>query len=100
MVSKHIEVLGECASDRAQEAQCPVPLLFLHWTFQVALEVNKSESRSTVSESLRPHGILQARMTGVGSLSLLQGIFPNPGIEPRSPALQADSLPTKLSAKP
>ena len=26
--------------------------------------------------------------TGVGSLSLLQGDLPNPGIEPRSPALQ------------
>ena len=77
--------------------------------------------------------------TGVGSLSLLQGIFPtqgsnpvlphcrqvlyklshkeaqeywsgqpipspgdlpNPGIEPESPALQADSLPTELSGKP
>ena len=36
----------------------------------------------------------------VGSLSLLQGIFPNPGIEPRSPALQADSLTTELSGKP
>ena len=35
------------------------------------------------------HGILQA------SLSLLQGIFPNPGIEPRSPSLQVDSLPTE-----
>ena len=38
--------------------------------------------------------------TGVGSLSLLQGIFPNPEIEPRSPALQADSLPTELPGKP
>ena len=60
--------------------------------------------------------------TGVGSLSLLQGIFPtqgsNPGllhfrhilyqlshkgsprIEPGSPALQTDSLPTELSGKP
>ena len=38
--------------------------------------------------------------TGVGSLSLLQGNLPNPGIEPRSPALQADSLPTELSGKP
>ena len=28
---------------------------------------------------------------GVGSLSLLQGDFPDPGIEPGSPALQADS---------
>ena len=26
--------------------------------------------------------------------------FPNPGIEPGSPALQADSLPTELSGKP
>ena len=43
------------------------------------------------------HGILQARIqnTGVGSLSLLQGKLPNPGIESRSPALQADSLPAE-----
>ena len=38
--------------------------------------------------------------TGVGSLSLLQGIFPNPGIEPRSLALQADSLPPEPQGKP
>ena len=30
--------------------------------------------------------------TGVGSLSLLQGIFPAQGLNPGSPALQADSL--------
>ena len=29
---------------------------------------------------------------GVGCHFLLQGIFPDPGIKPRSPALQADSL--------
>ena len=47
------------------------------------------------------HGILQARQnTGVGSLSLLQGNLPNPGIEPRSPALQEDSLPAELWGKP
>ena len=34
----------------------------------------------------------------MGSLSLLQGNLPDLGIEPRSPALQADSLPTELSA--
>ena len=38
--------------------------------------------------------------TGVGSLTLLLGNLPNPGIEPVSPALQADSLPTELSGKP
>jgi len=26
--------------------------------------------------------------------------LPNPGIKPRSPTLQADSLPTELSGKP
>ena len=42
--------------------------------------------------------------TGMGSLSLLQGIFPtqgsNPGIEPRSPALRVDSLPAEPQGKP
>ena len=38
--------------------------------------------------------------TGVGSLSLLQGYLPDPGIELGSPALQADSLPAELSEKP
>ena len=41
----------------------------------------KSESRSTVFDSLRPHGVYgpwnsPGQITGVGSLSLLQGIFP------------------------
>ena len=38
--------------------------------------------------------------TRVCSLSLLQGNLPNPGIEPRSPALQADSLPAEPQGKP
>ena len=32
---------------------------------------------------------------GVGSLSLLQGDLPNPGIELRSPSLRADCLPAE-----
>ena len=35
------------------------------------------------------------KRTGVGSHSRLQGDFPNPGIKPESPALQADSLPSE-----
>ena len=34
--------------------------------------------------------------TGVGCHALLQGNLPNPGIEPRSPELQAHSLPFEL----
>ena len=38
--------------------------------------------------------------TGVGSLSLLQQIFPTQESNLGSPALQADSLPTELSGEP
>ena len=38
--------------------------------------------------------------TGVHRFSLLLRELPDPGIEPGSPALQADSLPTELSGKP
>ena len=53
------------------------------------LRIFESESRSVVSDSLRPHGLYSpwnspGQNTGVGSLSLLQGIFatqgPNPGL--------------------
>ena len=37
--------------------------------------------------------------TGVGSLSLLQGIFQTTGIELGSPVLQADSLPAELESE-
>ena len=45
------------------------------------------------------HGILQARILEWVAFPS-PGDLPNPGIEPRSPALQADSLPTELSGKP
>ena len=38
------------------------------------------------------HGVFPGKNTGVGSHSLLQGIFPTEGLEAGSPALQADSL--------
>ena len=37
--------------------------------------------------------------TGVGSHSLLQGIYPDTGIKPRFPALPADSLPSEPPGK-
>ena len=48
------------------------------------------------------HGILQARILEwvAISSSLLQGDLPNPGIKPRSPALQVNSLPSEPAEKP
>ena len=46
------------------------------------------------------HGDSPGKNTGVGCYALFQGIFPNPGIKPRSPTLQADSLPPEPPGKP
>ena len=35
------------------------------------------------------------KKTGLGCLALLQRDLPNPGTEPRSPALEEDSLPSE-----
>ena len=53
-------------------------------------EISESESHSVVSDSLRPHRLCSPRNspgqnTGVGSLSLLWGIFPTQGLNPGLP---------------
>ena len=45
------------------------------------------------------HGILQARMLEWVAFPFSRGLL-IPGIKPRSPALQADSLPAKPQGKP
>ena len=66
-----------------------------------------------MSNSSQPHGLQPARLlcpwdfpskiTGVGCHALLQGIVPDQGMEPMSPAspaLQVDSLSTEPPGKP
>ena len=58
-----------------------------------------------MSYSLQPHGLNSSwnspgQNTGVGSLSLLQGNIPGPGIKLRSPILQANSLQAEPQGKP
>ena len=52
-----------------------------------------------MSDSLRPHGLIAHQPTGILQARILEwvagpspGDLPNPGIKPRSPALQADFL--------
>ena len=80
------------------------PLLRIH-AYSAPPTMSSRESLSVMSDSLWPRGLYSpwnplGQNSGVGSLSLLLGIFPNPEIEPRSPALQADSLPAKSQGKP
>ena len=59
-----------------------------------------------MSDSLRPHRLYSpwnspGKNTGVGGLSIPSPEdFSDPGIKPRSPALQADSLPSEPPGKP
>ena len=48
------------------------------------------------ADSLLSNLLGKTKNTGVGSLSLLQGDLPDPGIEP---ALQVNSLPAELPGK-
>ena len=50
----------------------------------------KPRSPALQADSLPAEPPGKPKNTGVGSLSLLQGILTNPGIEPGSPVLQAD----------
>ena len=67
-------------------------------------------SHSVVCDSLRYHGLQPARLVypwGFSSQEYWSGLpcppsghLPNPGIEPRSPTLQVDSLPSEPPRKP
>ena len=63
---------------------------FISFSFSCWIMKGWSESRSVVSDSLRPHGLYSpwncpGQNTGVGNLSLLQGIFPTQGSNPGLP---------------
>ena len=63
-------------------------LLHLGWIlYQLSYQGRVNESRSVLSDSLQPHGLYSpgnspGQNTGVGSRSLLQGIFPTQGLNP------------------
>ena len=60
------------------------------WAHTYTEYVCESESHSVMSDSLLPHGLYSpwnspGKNTGVGSLSLFQGIFPTQGLNPGLP---------------
>ena len=57
-------------------------------------------SNSLGPHGLYSHGILQANILEWVAFPFSRGAYPNPGIEPRSPALRMDSLPTELPGNP
>ena len=68
------------------------------------ITINYAKSRQSCPTLCYPmdyivHGILQARILEWVAFPF-SGDLPNPGIEPRSPALQADSLLSEPPGKP
>ena len=67
---------------------CTVPSAVSTTSHPSPLETpSENQSRSVSSDSLRPHGLYSpwnspGQNAGVGSLSLLQGIFPTQGLNP------------------
>ena len=64
------------------------------------MKVKVAQSCPTLCDSMdyTVHGILQARILEWVAFPF-SGDLPNPGIEPRSPTLQGDALPTELHSK-
>ena len=64
-------------------------------------EVKVAQSCPTLCDPMdyTVHGILQARILEWVAFPFSRG-SPNPGIEPRSPTLQADFLPAESKEKP
>ena len=90
-VKSESEVTQSCPTLR-DPMDCSPPGSSIHGIFQarvlewgaIAFSEKESESRSVVSDSLRLHGLYSpwnspGQNTGVGSLSLLQGIFSTQG---------------------
>ena len=74
------------------------PPLFLSSVLRCAQQLSHVQLCDTMDCSLpgsSVHGDSPGKNIGVGCHALLQGNLPNPGIEPTSPALQADFLPSQ-----
>ena len=68
---------------------------------QTHMKVNVAQSCPNLCDPMdfTVHGILQARILEWVAFPFSRD-RPNPGIEPRSPALQVDSLPAEPPGKP
>ena len=90
------------------------PILVEHFISSLSLSIilkRETWSRSVMSDSLRPHGLYVAYQAplsmGVSRQEYWSGLpfpspgdLPDPGIEPRSPTLEADALTSEPPGKP
>ena len=77
---------------------------FYHCRIMLEINIKKKESHSVMSDSATPGTIQSMKFSRPeycsGQLFSSPGHLPNPGIEPRCPSLQANSLPAEPPGKP
>ena len=88
--------------EKGEEKREKQRVLSNRWENGACWATCESESRSVVSDGLWLHRLCRpwtspGQNAGVGNLSI--GHLPNPGIKPRSPELQADSLSAEPQGK-
>ena len=78
--------------------------MFANFKLDICASEGETESCSVMSNSLRPHGPQFMEFSRPeywrGQTFLSPVDLPNPGIKPRSPTLQADSLPAEPQGEP
>ena len=72
--------------------------MMIYWVC-ILSEMHAREVNGLEINSVTLHGVLLAGILEMVVMATW-GDLPNPGIEPASPALKADSLPTEPSGKP
>ena len=106
-VKSEREVAQSCPT-LSDPMDCSLPGASVHGIFQASVlewgAIAFSESSSVMSNSLQPHGLYSLWILQAGILEWVAFPFSRgssqPRIEPRSPALQADSLPAEPLGKP
>ena len=101
----HENLIFNLTSKKSLFPENPISLsLKRNMLCSLSLSFLLSESRSVVSDLLLPHGLYSPKFSRPehwsGQPFPSPGDLPNPGIEPISPALQADSLPAEPQRSP
>ena len=84
---------------RSPRAFVYVAYIYRYWLWKVKVKVAQSCPTLCDPMNYTVHRILQARILEWVAFPFFRNL-PNPGIKPRTPALQADSLPGEPQGKP
>ena len=105
-MGEKIHIVKEEVNHHYLQCVCFVLFLVSYYCYNKLSQTSSviCESHSVMPDSLRPHGLQSMEFSRPGYWSVqifpTLGDLPKPGIEPKSPTLQVDSLPAEPQEKP